>query len=368
MEIKYVEDHIIFECIVGSQAYGTNNKFSDFDYSGVMIPGYEYFLGFKKVEQFQGYKNVDKTIYEIRKALTLVADNNPNMLDLLYTPQRCIVKSTKFWEKILENRSLFLSKRVRYTFSGYAIAQLRRIKTHRKFLLDPPKKKPERSDFSLSDIPMFPTSQIKAVCQAALEVIIESEREFFLAEVDRIYGDYVIPLFSKYIDPKERILAIEWLQQGLKAQCHSFTSLGTQYLKDEYVDQAHRELQFYNANAQWRQYEDWKKSRNKKRADLEAKFGMDTKHLMHLVRLFRMGVECLEQGTLHVDRTHIDAEELKEIREGAWTFDQAEQYAKDQDIVLTELYKTSTLQKSPDREKISQLCTDIVSEYLYAFR
>lgn len=126
MKIEYVEAHTIFECIVGSQAYGTNDSKSDLDYAGVMIPGLEYFLGMKRVEQFQGYE-IDKTIYEIRKALTLIADNNPNMLDLLFTPDRCIVKETKYWEMIKEKRDLFLSKRARYTFSGYAIAQLGRI-------------------------------------------------------------------------------------------------------------------------------------------------------------------------------------------------------------------------------------------------
>jgi predicted nucleotidyltransferase len=363
MEIKYVEDHTIFRCIVGSQAYGTNNEFSDIDYAGVMIPGYEYFLGFKKVEQFQGFEH-DETVFEIRKALTLIADNNPNMLDLLFTSPRCIVKSSKAWDKVLEKRDLFLSKRARYTFSEYAISQLNRIKTHRKFLLDPPKKKPERSDFGLPIDPMFPSSQIKAVCQAALEIIIESERHFFIAELDRIYGDYVIPLLSRYLIPGERILAIEWLQQGIKAQCNSFLTLGTQYLKDEYVDQARRELLYYNANLQWEQYEAWKKSRNKKRADLEEKFGFDTKHSMHLVRLLRMGKEALEHKTIFVDRTRIDAEELKEIRNGSWSFEKIEEYAKEQDSILAELYKTSTLQKSPDREAIHDLCVDIVDDFL----
>lgn len=364
MDKKYVEDHTIFECIVGSQAYGTNNEFSDLDYAGVMIPGKEYFLGLKRVDQFSDYDDVDKTIYDIRKALTLVADNNPNMLDMLYTPERCIVKTSKYWNKILENKQLFLSKRIRYSFSGYAIAQLNRIKTHRKFLLNPPKFEPKRSDFGLTETPMFPTSQIKAVCQAALEVIIESEREFFVAELDRIYGDYVVPLFSKYIVPEERILAIEWLQQGIKSQLNAFSSLGHQYIKDEYVDVVHRELQYFNAAQEWKQYQDWKKSRNPRRADLEAKFGYDTKHSMHLVRLLRMGKEGLQTGMLNVDRTNIDADELKEIRNGSWSFEKVEEYALQQDKDLAELYLTCSLPKSPDREKISDLCVELVNEHL----
>jgi len=49
MEISYVEKHTVFECIVGSQAYGISNELSDIDKSGVMIPGKEYFLGLKHI-------------------------------------------------------------------------------------------------------------------------------------------------------------------------------------------------------------------------------------------------------------------------------------------------------------------------------
>jgi len=45
---------------------------------------------------------------------------------------------------------------------------------------------------------------------------------------------------------------------------------------------------------------------------LEAKFGFDTKHAMHLIRLLRMAREILETGVVHVKRP--DAEELSAIR------------------------------------------------------
>jgi len=364
MNIEYVSQHSIFECIVGSQAYGTFNEFSDTDYAGVMITGKEYFYGMNNFEQFREYPNIDKVVYEFRKAINLIADCNPNMLDLLFIPERCIVKTTKYWDKIRENQSLFLSKRIRYTFSGYAFTQFQRIKTHRKFLLDPPITKPERKFFGLPDSPIFPTSQIKAICQLALDIIEPDNKEFFVKELDKLYGDYIIPLFNKYIIPEERILAVDWLSQNLKSQSHSILTLGTQYIKDEYIDIAKKELQYYNAHQEWKQYQDWKKARNPKRADLEAKFGYDTKHAMHLVRLMRMGKEFLETNSLFVDRTNIDAQELIEIRNGSWSFDQIEQYIKTVDNQLTELYKTSTQQHSPNRESISNLCISIVDDYL----
>lgn len=363
MNEQYVSDHIIFECIVGSQAYGLNDESSDTDYSGVMIPGKEYFLGFDKFEQYQGY-DFDKTIYDIRKALTLIADNNPNMLDLIYTPERCVVKTTPYWNKIIENRDMFLSKRIRYTFSGYAIAQLNRIKTHRKFLLNPPKGQPQRKDYSLPDNPMFPSTNLKSICESALTVIREEDKGNLIRELDSIHGDYVMPLFHRYLIQDENKLALEWLQGGLKSQLKSILSLGTEYIKEEYIDLAQRELHYYNAYQEWKQYEHWKKHRNKKRAEMEEKYGYDPKHSMHLIRLLRTGKEGLETGTINVDRTNIDAEELKAIKKGAWTYEQVEDYAKNMDTELTELYNNSKLQKSPQRNKIANLCVDIVEDYL----
>jgi predicted nucleotidyltransferase len=363
MDISYVEKHTIFETVVGSRAYGIHNDTSDHDKSGVMIPGIEYFYGLTRFDQFQGYPDEDKTIYDIRKALRLISDNNPNMMDLLWVPERCVIASTHYWDIIREHRSLFVSKRCRYTFSGYAIAQLERIKTHRKFLLDPPKQPPSRQEYGLPEESFFPTSQLKAVCYAALEFIAEAEKPSLIDELDGIYGDYVVPLFARFLMPSERGLAMEWLQMGIKSQAKAFLSLGTQYIKDEYLDMAHKELAHYNASQTYARYSIWKKSRNKARAPLEEKFGYDSKHAGHLVRLMRMGEEILRTGEVHVDRTDIDAEELKSIRNGAWSYEQIEEYTQKKDKEFDELYKTTGIPRSVDPEKINKICIAVVDAY-----
>lgn len=364
MEASYVEPRIIFETVVGSRAYGIHTEDSDYDKAGVMIPGIEYFYGLNRVEQFNGYPGEDKTIYEIRKAIRLISDNNPNMMDLLWVPDRCITQMTDYWQEIMGKRDMFVSKRCRYTFSGYAIAQLYRIRVHRKFLLDPPKAPPTRSDAGLPEVSVFPTSQLKGVCYAAMEFIIEEEKHNFIDELDGIYGDYVVPLLARFLRPEERAVAMEWLQMGIKSQAHAFQSVGTQFIKDEYVEMAHKELSYYNACREYSRYIDWKKSRNKKRAPLEEKFGFDTKHASHLVRLIRMGEEILKTGKVNVDRTEIDAEELKSIRAGAWTYEQIEQYAESKDKEFEDLYNTTTLPRSVDINKINELCIEVVHKYL----
>ena len=367
MEVDYVLDHIIFETVVGSQAYGLNTPESDVDKCGVMIPGKEYFLGLKNFDQFQGFPGEDRTIYGIRKILKLMADNNPNCLDMLCPPDRCIIKTTPYWEKIRENAHLFISLKARWTFSGYAIAQLERLKTHRKYLLSPLTKKPERADFNLPEQTIFPTSQLKSLVQSVLgDFFIEEHKNDFLDELDGIYGDYIMPLFYKFAREDRRTVAMEWLQLGLKAQAASLRAVGPKYIKDEYIEMAENELLYYNAKHDWDRYQEWQKTRNKKRAAIEAKCGFDAKHASHCIRLIRMGKEILETGKVNVDRTNIDADELKAIKGGAWSYEQVEQYVQDMDKQLEGLYKTSKLQKTCKLEKIDALCVEICEEYLHS--
>jgi predicted nucleotidyltransferase len=366
MNVDYVKEHTIYECIVGSQAYGTNNSHSDIDEAGVMIPGKEFFLGFDHFNQFDGYPNKDKTIYDIRKILKLIADNNPNCIDLLFVPERCIKTITPYWEKILENRDLFVSKKARWTYAGYAHAQFERILVHRKFLLHPLKKEPVRSEFGLPDVSRFPTAQLKAVVYATLgDFLVEEEKENFLDQLDDVYSNYVIPLFTRYIREDRRTLALEYLQVGIKSQANTLRALGPSYIKEEFLDEATRELQYYTAKQEWDRFMDWQKHRNKARAEMEAKFGYDCKHAMHLIRLARMCMEILKTGEVHVDRTGIDADELIAIRDGAWSFDKVREYSEKIDSEADIFYNESKIQRAPDINKIKALCVEICEEYLW---
>lgn len=365
MELEVVEKRTIFLTGVGSRAYGINNPDSDYDQAGVMIPPGRYFYGTDKFEQFQDYPEQDKVIYDIRKAINLISDNNPNMVDLLFAPERCIIKITPEWQVIVDNRDLFISKKCRHTYSGYAFAQLRRIKSHRKFLLDPPTFEPKREAYGLPAVSIFPTAQIKAIVYSAMgDFLIEEEKENFLSELDDVYSNYIMPILNRYIKPSVRTLAMEYLQVGIKSQANTLRALGPSYIKDEYLEMATKELAYYNDSLVWKQYQDWLKSRNKLRAELEVKFGFDTKHAAHLVRLIRMCIEILETGKVNVDRTNIDAEELKAIRAGAWSFDKLEEYAHAMDDKAGLLYNTSSLKRSPDIETIKRLCEKVCEEYL----
>jgi len=83
-------------------------------------------------------ENDDMTFYEIEKFLDLSLKNNPNILDILYTPSENIIYINLKGKKLLSEKDLFLSQIIKETFIGYSESQLLRIKSHNKYLVKYP--------------------------------------------------------------------------------------------------------------------------------------------------------------------------------------------------------------------------------------
>ena len=146
---EFVKSQTQYEVIMGSVAYGVSSDNSDVDVYGFCIPN-KYMVfphlngeiqGFGKqhqrFEQFQQHhvkddstrKEYDLTIYNIVKYFQLCMENNPNMIDSLFVPRRCILHCTSIGEMVRENRKLFLHKGAWHKFKGYAYSQVHKIKT-----------------------------------------------------------------------------------------------------------------------------------------------------------------------------------------------------------------------------------------------
>lgn len=143
---KFVSEGLQYETIMGSVSYGVSNDNSDVDIYGFCIPDKELIFphlsgeiqGFGKqtqrFEQFQQHhvkhneKEYDFSIYSIVKYFQLCMENNPNMIDSLFTPRRCVTYISKIGEHIRENRRIFLHKGSFFKFKGYAYSQLHKMK------------------------------------------------------------------------------------------------------------------------------------------------------------------------------------------------------------------------------------------------
>ena len=144
-----VKSNTMYETVVGSVAYGVANDASDYDVNGFFIPKAEnlfphlrgHLLGFDKEVKcpkcWQNHhithptftKEYDLNIYSITQYFRLCLDNNPNMVDTLYTPRECVLHSTNVSEMVRERRDLFLHKRCWPKYKGYAYQQLTKMRT-----------------------------------------------------------------------------------------------------------------------------------------------------------------------------------------------------------------------------------------------
>lgn len=146
----FVVRQLQYEVIMGSFAYGCSSDMSDTDIYGFCVPpknvvfphtNPDYIHLFDPVphnfEQYQQHhindttanpsREYDLTIYSIVKYFKLCSEGNPNMIDSLFVPRRCISHMTPIGELVRENRHLFLSKKCWHTFKGYAYSQLHKM-------------------------------------------------------------------------------------------------------------------------------------------------------------------------------------------------------------------------------------------------
>lgn len=144
----WLADNTLYETLMGSVAYGVSSDTSDMDVYGFCIPPKDQIFphlrgeipGFgsqgRNFEQFQQHhikdsdaaKDYDIVIFSIVKFFSLCMENNPNMIDSLFTPRECVLHSTQLSERVRERRKLFLHKGAWVKFKGYAYAQLHKIR------------------------------------------------------------------------------------------------------------------------------------------------------------------------------------------------------------------------------------------------
>jgi len=247
----------------GSHAYGTNTPESDEDFKGIAIPPKKYFFGaINKFEQAELH-GPDAVIYDIRKFFTLASDCNPNIIEVLHTDasDHCIVDP--IGEIILEHKNDFLSKKIKHTFMGYSISQLKRIKTHKKWIMTPPKSPPTRAEFGLPEQTMIPQDQLMAV---AAEVQKELDR-FQFSFLEDLEESTKIAIQSTMIS----MLA----ELKITADQHWEAAARKVGLNDNFIQVMQKEREYLSKKREWDQYQNWKKNRNPARASLEEKFGYD---------------------------------------------------------------------------------------------
>jgi predicted nucleotidyltransferase len=148
---RWLPANVQYETIMGSVAYGVSSDTSDMDVYGWAIPPKDDVFphlagevpGFgrrrKRFEQYQEHhvadpgalagrgRTYDLTVFGIVKFFQLAMENNPNVIDSLFTPATCVLHSTRVGNLVRENRQRFLHRGAGPKFKGYAYSQLHKL-------------------------------------------------------------------------------------------------------------------------------------------------------------------------------------------------------------------------------------------------
>lgn len=428
MKFKHnnTEYELILLHLAGSKLYGNSTPQSDTDLRGIFIAPKETKLGILgAVEQLEGidvYKSLKKAgleleetndivIWELNRFAQLASDSNPNIFDTLcidYTNTKYTVYVDERGKELIDNRSLFMSSRLKFTFSGYAISQLAKIKNRDKYLV----KYPDVSRvLSFIKEQYGKTIDWNWTCDNFGGVVAEfvsgetaqnhtnlsitcSWTDFASWSGIETIDKYRIPrlidcctpkdLKGKTYDKSQRydICLGSYLSYFLYKEasfrtfspsmlaiytggCGIFTPEGKlrsqepEHIGDFVcllsIDQMkYKADRDFNA-AMW----EWKCKRNEARSALEAEFGIDLKNLSHLWRLMTKAKEILQTCDYKPELVGDDLKTLKGIRDGSLygkdSYDFAIKFAEENDRELDELYKTTKLPKKADMIGINKL-------------
>lgn len=117
--------HVIYRCLVGSQAYGLSHDASDEDRRGIYLPPAERHWSLYGMPEQLESAATEEVYWELEKFLKLALKANPNVLEVLYSP--LVEHATPLTEELLAMRRVFLSKLIYQTYNGYAMSQFRKL-------------------------------------------------------------------------------------------------------------------------------------------------------------------------------------------------------------------------------------------------
>jgi len=370
----------LYLVVRGSHAYGTNIETSDTDYAGVFIQSEEDILGNKYVEQINDDKN-DIIIYEIRRFLELLGSNNPTVLELLNTPDDCVIYKDPIFDLVLNDREKFISKVCAKSLGGYAKQQISKAKGQNK------KQNWEKDKVTRKEVLDF-VYVIEGEKSTPWKVWNEKNKyeEKFIGVVNvpnarDIYAVYfdkdAFCMFSESISESTQKTLIEVRKEsghsmgfgykGLVKTGEGVNSAESNQLRLSSIPKGEEPICVVTYNKDgytqhcndYKSYQTWLEQRNEARwVDVQSHGQkIDGKNMMHCMRLIQMSREIGEGKGIIVRRPN--AKELISIRKGEVDLQTLIDKVEKEIVEIDKLFEESNLPDIVDNKLIHNLIVKI---------
>ncbi len=342
---------LLFEAISGSRAFGLATENSDTDIRGVYYLPKEEFFGLSYIPQISNETN-DITYYEIGRFVELLQKNNPNILEILASPEDCILYKHPLMD--LLNIEDFLSKVGKDTFAGYAVSQIKKAKGLNKKIVNPVDK--ERK--SILDFCFILDGQGSVPLKKWLDKFSASAGRGRLSQekCGLISIDHTKGMYALFYD-ETGTLGYKGVVQNEEANQVSLSSIP----KDEKpVAYLFCHLDAYSIYCKdYREYWKWVAERNEDRYNVNQTHGQnyDSKNMMHTIRLLQSCEQIFKTGSL--DTRVENHYELLGIKAGNQSYENVMQKSENLIQSIEHYHSISTLPDAPDLEKTTKILVEI---------
>lgn len=324
---------LLYKCISGSQAYGLALPHSDTDIKGVFIQPKEEFYGLTYIDQVNNETN-DIMYYEIKKFVDLLLRNNPNILELLSTPEDCVLYRHPAMN--LLKPEMFLSRLCNQTFGQYAYAQIKKARGLNKKILNPL----DRKRKTILDFCYVVKGQGSVSVGEWLTEQGFVQKDCGLVRIDHMRDMYAVfhqsqseRKFSGIFSGEDADeVSLSSIPEGLQPKCILY------FNKDGYSVYC----------KEYRQYWEWVELRNEERYENTVSHGKnyDAKNMMHVFRLLNMAEEIARYKRVNVRRS--EREWLLSVRAGEFSYEDLLKKAEEKIHIIDDLFKASDLPAQPD--------------------
>jgi hypothetical protein len=384
---EYLEQNglILFECIVGSQAYATNVETSDIDKKFVYILPIDNILGTGYVEQLNVTKDI--TGWELKRFLELMGSSNPTVLELLNTPEDCIITKHPLFQYVLDHKADFITKGCKNSFGGYAVQQISKARGLNK------KQNIEQGSVTRKDVLDFCyviQGEQSVPWKKWCEGLGYEEKFLGITNVPHardlyavFYDNIASACFGEFFSEEQREFMKNELKSQGKAMGFGYKGLAKVGGSDNAAESNQLRLSSipkgetpicnimfnkdgYTAHCKdYKEYMEWVENRNTARYVDTVKHGqqIDGKNMMHCMRLIRMSQEIGRGEGIIVRRP--DREYLLSIRRGEIDLDSLIDTAEAEIKEMDRIFDESDLPKGIDPELVNTLLIKIRREFYH---